>query len=908
MRSSGSLDGTFGPRSADAGVPAPVPSVRVLGPPHLTAAHGSAGLRQRKHWAALGYLLTTPEGASRTHLATLLWPDNDAPKARTNLRVTLTTLRRALGEVLVSDRTHVRLDGDAVDADVLRLRGWGAAGARYDDAPTDLDPTRALLEGIDLTDAPAFMDWLADARTHLAYELHDAWTRAAADAEADGSADDAIHLADVASRIAPWDEATHRTAIRLRRDAGRPTDAVRRYLDAEDALRRHLDADPSHATVELLHDVRRRWLADGAHRPAASAVAPDAVGDERLATPFGLIGREADVLAVLDRLADPGVPWLTLAAGPGLGTSTLASEALRLHVARTGERVTRLVVRDAPHGDAVARAVDTALAPAGWHAPTFVWLDDLPPGRVTPDAAEALTARHPGVRFVATGRAPIGHAYERTWTPGPLGLPDLDVRDPERMTDAPATELFLASARKHGWTGSPADLDPKVRTSVALTARILQGHPLSLVLAGYAWARGTLGDPFTTLPDLAGRLTAGAPDLPPHQRSLLAHGRAAAAAVPRDLAPFLRRLAYVGVPAPPGVLAHAEARDADAVAADLARLEALGLVTRSGGAGRPATYRVPAGLRAALRADVDRQDEADAAFARRYRDDVFDRLTRVADALQGPGEAEALADAVTWIDDANALLREHIAVDPRAALALGARTWRVYERLGQGPFAERFLRATADAHAHALPTPERAGVATALGGLAMDAGRPGDARHDFAAALAARREADDEPGVARALMNLAAADGARGAPADALEDLEEAARHARHAGDPWLVAACETNRGHILSETRDDAGACAAYARAAAAFHEAGDAIGEASAHLGHARACLARGAIPELSETMSKLEATLTRYGTPHGLGVLRSALTGLRDALLADERTNLADRVGRLVATHLPRPDAVR
>ncbi|MDR9392664.1 MAG: hypothetical protein RI554_11635, partial [Trueperaceae bacterium] len=368
---------------------------------------------------------------------------------------------------------------------------------------------------------------------------------------------------------------------------------------------------------------------------------PTPTDGDLLPTPFGLVGREADLLAVLDRLADPTLPWLTLTAGPGLGTSTLASEALRLHVARTDDRVVRLDARNAQDAGALVQAIDAVRPP--WPDPdrtTFVWLDDLPPGLLTPHDAEALTTGPGPVRIVATGAAPVGHGRERVWSPGPLAVPDLDVRDPERMTDAPATELFLASARRHGWTGIPADLDAATRTSVALATRLLQGHPLSLVLAGYAWARGDLGDPVAPLPDLARRLEVNAPDLPPHQRSLLAHGRAAGAAAPPDLAPFLRRLAFVGVPASVATLAHADARDEALVRRDLSRLEALGLVTRSGGAGHPPTYRVPAGLRAALRADAHEtaDADADAAFVARYRDDVFARLTRVADALQGPGE------------------------------------------------------------------------------------------------------------------------------------------------------------------------------------------------------------------------------------------------------------------------------
>ncbi|MDR9392333.1 MAG: hypothetical protein RI554_09930, partial [Trueperaceae bacterium] len=190
------------PRSPLGAAHATGPSVQVLGPPRLAGANGAARLAQRKHWAVLGYLLATPEGASRAHLASLLWPDQGPAHARTNLRVTLTTLRRALGEVLDANRTHVRLDATAVDADVTRLHAWRGAHAPRDGEPAGIDPTRAFLEGVVLEDAPEFMDWLADAQDHVRSVAHDAWSRAAAAAEADGDLADAIRLTDVASRVA----------------------------------------------------------------------------------------------------------------------------------------------------------------------------------------------------------------------------------------------------------------------------------------------------------------------------------------------------------------------------------------------------------------------------------------------------------------------------------------------------------------------------------------------------------------------------------------------------------------------------------------------------------------------------------------------------------------------------------
>jgi len=77
---------------------------------------------------------------SREELADRFWPDDPAETGRTKLRLALTSLRHQLepvgvqaGTVLVADRTHVRLNADAIETDVAAFE-------------SDLVEARAMVE------------------------------------------------------------------------------------------------------------------------------------------------------------------------------------------------------------------------------------------------------------------------------------------------------------------------------------------------------------------------------------------------------------------------------------------------------------------------------------------------------------------------------------------------------------------------------------------------------------------------------------------------------------------------------------------------------------------------------------------------------------------------------------------
>ena len=99
------------------------------------------GLTSVKGQALLVYLAVTGQPHSRSALAGLLWSDRPEADARTNLRVTLSQLRKVVGDVVVATRRTVELNPDSgLWLDVAVLEEAARTG-------NDLATAAALLSG-----------------------------------------------------------------------------------------------------------------------------------------------------------------------------------------------------------------------------------------------------------------------------------------------------------------------------------------------------------------------------------------------------------------------------------------------------------------------------------------------------------------------------------------------------------------------------------------------------------------------------------------------------------------------------------------------------------------------------------------------------------------------------------------
>ncbi|NJD18785.1 MAG: hypothetical protein FIA95_05815 [Gemmatimonadetes bacterium] len=234
--------------------------LRVLGEldlrgPDQTELHSV--LAHPKWLALLTYLaVATPRCFHRRDsLMALLWPDQDAERARAALRQLLYGLRRSLGEgALLTRGEDVALDASAFDCDVWSFEEAAARG----EAETAVRLHRgAFLNGFFLSEVPEFEQWVESERDRLDRTYAAMLERVAEEA----SSRDPAHAVECWRRLAEHDPYSPRIAVRLMQAleaAGDGPAAIRHAERHAALLRAELNAEPDPEVSALADRLRRR--------------------------------------------------------------------------------------------------------------------------------------------------------------------------------------------------------------------------------------------------------------------------------------------------------------------------------------------------------------------------------------------------------------------------------------------------------------------------------------------------------------------------------------------------------------------------------------------------------------------------------------------------------------------------
>jgi DNA-binding SARP family transcriptional activator/predicted ATPase len=537
-------------------------ALALLGPVAVTLDREPVtGFESDKVRALLAYLAVKADRPHRREvLAGLLWPEWPDQAARANLRNTLANLRQAIGDghahppFLLITRETIQFNRASDYA--LDLAGLAALSGR--ETTDQLEAAVALyrgpfLEGFSLKDCLAFEDWSLLVRERLQRQVLTALARLAEAYEERDDVERACNCARRQVELEPWHEEAHRRLMRLLALRGQRSAALAQYEACRRILKEELDVEPAGETTALYERIRSE---QGLHARSPAAVR------NLPASLIPLVGRQAELAEIKDRLQDPACRLLSLVGPGGSGKTHLALQAAAQQVGQFAHGVFFVSLAPLQSADAIAPAVAQALGlsfySSGGGDPEQQLLDYVrqkslllildnfehllagpEPGRR--DGADLVTrvlSAAPHVKILTTSRARLHLRSEQLLFVGGIDFPPMEAHAaltagllPEERGGEPqdiaqdvaqysAVKLFVQSARRvhPGFAPTASDL-----AHIACICRLVEGMPLAILLAA-SWLM------MLTPAEVADQMTAqsldfletGWRDVPARQRSMRA--------------------------------------------------------------------------------------------------------------------------------------------------------------------------------------------------------------------------------------------------------------------------------------------------------------------------------------------------------------------------------------------------
>ncbi len=482
-------------------------NINLLGPFHATIdTQPIPESRSKRIEALLAYLAVEHATTHRREtLVGLLFPDMPDAQARTNLRQTLTRLRRAIQDAKAQPSfLHVTREStqfnvkSSSSVDVVTfaqlLRGCAAhAGRRDENCAECMAKMNAALTlyrgdfmaGFLLEDAFAYDEWVLAQRAELRQAVLAAARDLADYYERRGEYATAVPYTRQQIDIEPWQEAPHRQLMRLFAYQGERNAALQHYEKLRAILWDELGVDPMLETENL----RDRIAAGSEERPYHLPT--------RDAT---FVGRAQELAQLHAYLAAPQHRLVTLVGIGGSGKTALATEiGWRAATQFLGPFIHGVFFvplaglmasqTDNPNAIVTAVAETIGISFAGKRALQDQLLDYLhdkslllildnfehllAPGR---GFLLALLAKTDAVQIIITSRERLNLAAE--WTLPVGGLPP---------QDASAQDLFVQRARRLV-PGFEVSREGCPETAVDRICQLVQGLPLGIELAA-SWVR-----------------------------------------------------------------------------------------------------------------------------------------------------------------------------------------------------------------------------------------------------------------------------------------------------------------------------------------------------------------------------------------------------------------------------------
>jgi len=796
------------------------------------------GLRSRKEQALLVYLALNPGAHSRSRLAGLLWGDLPEERARRNLRHALWSLRQHLGpQALESDRlsaglsAHVALQVDALTFEALteqaercQRRGQAEAAIGHLRAAVGLYRDDFLAH-FDLPGCPEFEEWMVRRRAWLRQQMLETLTHLAAHHIRRREYERAIEYTRRQLAIEPWWEEAHRQMMRLLALTGQRSAALAQYETCRRILAEALGVEPLTETKALYERIRS---------------APPAPYHNLPPQPTPFVGREEELAAIAQRLANPSCRLLTIVGPGGIGKTRLAIQAATEAAATFLNGVCFVPLASVISADFLVPAIAQALGfpfrgSQDPKAQLLSYLRDkemllvldgfehlLTPSPTLPlqrggsiGLVVEILQRAPDVKILVTSRERLNLRWEWLLEIGGLEVPPPPQLSPdtgEGVESYSAVQLFLQSARRVDWRFTLV----QEAGWVVRICQLMEGMPLGIELAAAWVGERSCREIAQTIERNLGFLAASFRDMPPRHRSMRAAFDHSWHLLSEEEQRVFRRLSVF----------RGGFQEAAAVQVTGASHRLLASL-----ADKSLLRRLPSGryeLHELLRRyGAERLQEAgeETSLHRRHLNYFVALAERAAPELEGPEQEAWLRRLEADHDNMRAALDWSIrGGEAERGLRLAAALWRFWEVRGHLREGCRWLEETlAKAEPERTSPSVRARALRGAGRLLQCQGEYERATALYQESLALLRELGDKQGIAHTLNNLGLVAWHQGNYSEAIAAYEESLALKRQLGDKRGIASSLGNLAIVTWYQGDYERARALYTESLALFRELED-------------------------------------------------------------------------------------